>query len=118
MVSRLLHTICPLITSKGINQLASKSTPHSFMQVPRRAHFIGVSSFEINTYFLLYTSATTSDLQSELSGLGVSVYDQNEFEEGVLDQINKEFSKRAVEQQKKFLLKEHSNVKKEIACVG
>lgn len=59
----------------------------------------------------------SSDVQSELSGLGVSVYNQQEFEAGVLKQIDTEVQRRHAEQDKKFLLKEHHNVKGEIRLV-
>jgi len=42
------------------------------------------------------------------------VYNQDEFEAGVLQQIDQEVSKRNAEQQKKFLLKEYNRVKHEI----
>lgn len=59
-------------------------------------------------------ASSGSDVQSELSELGVSVYNQDEFEAGVLQQIDQEVSKRNAEQQKKFLLKEYNRVKHEI----
>ena len=55
-----------------------------------------------------------SDVQDELSGLGVSVYNQLEFEAGVLQQIDSEVQRRNAEQDRKFLLKEYENIKGEI----
>ena len=55
--------------------------------------------------------------QDELSGLGVSVYNQDDFEAGVLDQLDKEVKKRNAEQQRKFLLKEYSSIKAQIKSV-
>ena len=55
--------------------------------------------------------------QDELSGLGVSVYNQDDFEAGVLEQLDKEVQKRNAEQQRKFLLKEYSNIKAQIKSV-
>ena len=59
----------------------------------------------------------SGEVQDELSGLGVSVYNQDEFEAGVLEQLDKEAKKRNAEQQKKFLLKEYSNIKAQIRSV-
>lgn len=56
----------------------------------------------------------SSDVQNELSGLGVSVYNQLEFEAGVLQQIDSEVQRRNAEQDKKFLLKEYESIKGEI----
>ena len=56
----------------------------------------------------------SSDVQDELSGLGVSVYNQQEFEAGVLKQIDSEVKRRNAEQDKKFILQQYSNVKAEI----
>ena len=61
-----------------------------------------------------HTHTASSDVQNELSGLGVSVYNQDEFEAGVLQQIDREVTKRNAEQQRKFLMKEYSSVKHEI----
>lgn len=44
----------------------------------------------------------------------MSVYNQEEFEAGVLRQIDKEVSRRNAEQKRKFLLKEYSNIRREI----
>lgn len=55
-----------------------------------------------------------SDVQDELSGLGVSVYNQLEFEAGVLQQIDSEVQRRNAEQDRKFLLKEYENIQGEI----
>ena len=52
-----------------------------------------------------------------MSGLGVSVYNQDDFEAGVLEQLDKEVQKRNAEQQRKFLLKEYSNIKAQIKSV-
>lgn len=53
-------------------------------------------------------------IQDELKGLGVSVYDQLEFEAGVLKQIDDEVQRQTSEQDKKFLLVNHSTIKGEI----
>ena len=53
-------------------------------------------------------------MDDELSGLGVSVYNQDDFEAGVLEQIDKHVQKRNQEQKRKFLLKEYSSIKGEI----
>ncbi len=74
--------------------------------LPRR--FLPSSS----SFFLL--SAASSEVQNELSDLGVSVYAQEEFEEGVLRQIDQEFTRRNIEQERKFLVKEYSSVKRDI----
>lgn len=58
-----------------------------------------------------------SDVQDELSGLGVSVYNQLEFEAGVLQQIDSEVQRRNAEQDRKFLLKEYENIQGEIKLV-
>ena len=52
-------------------------------------------------------------MQSELEGLGVSVFDQGTFEEGVMKQLDREVSRRAAEQRKKFLVREYSQVQLE-----
>ena len=62
-----------------------------------------------------YTAS--NDVQGELSGLGVSVYNQDEFEAGVLHQIDKEVNRQNAEQKRKFLLKEYRSVKSEIKYV-
>ena len=62
-------------------------------------------------------SVASGEVQDELSGLGVSVYNQDEFEAGVLEQFDKEVKKRNAEQQKKFLLKEYSDIKAQIRSV-
>ena len=56
----------------------------------------------------------SNDVQQELSGLGVSVYSQEEFEAGVLHQIDQEVGRRNAEQQKKFVLQEYGTVRQEI----
>ena len=55
-----------------------------------------------------------SELQDELKSLGVTVYDQEEFEAGILKQIDDEVRRQTSEQDKKFLLKNYSDVKGEI----
>lgn len=47
----------------------------------------------------------------------MSVYNQDDFEAGVLEQLDKEVQKRNAEQQRKFLLKEYSNIKSQIKSV-
>lgn len=56
-------------------------------------------------------------MEDELSGLGVSVYNQDDFEAGVLEQFDREVQKRNAEQQRKFLLKEYSGIKAQIRSV-
>jgi len=77
-----------------------------------------VSFVVTNSIYILcthtHTYTASSDVQNELSDLGVSVYDQDDFEAGVLQQIDREVTKRNAEQQRKFLMKEYSNVKHEI----
>ena len=63
---------------------------------------------------LSFLGVGSSDVQSELSVLGVNVYNQQEFEAGVLRQIDTEVQRRNAEQDKKFLLKEYNNIKAEI----
>ena len=43
----------------------------------------------------------------------MSVFDQGTFEEGVMQQLDKEVARRTHEQQRKFLLQEYSRVKQE-----
>lgn len=47
----------------------------------------------------------------------MSVYNQDEFEAGVLDQLDREAKRRNAEQQRKFLYKEYSNIKAQIRSV-
>lgn len=58
--------------------------------------------------------SATGEVQDELSGLGVSVYNQDDFEAGVLEQLDREAKKRNAQQQRKFLLKEYSSIKGQI----
>lgn len=46
--------------------------------------------------------------------LGVSVYNQQEFEAGVLKQLDTVVQQKNAEQERRFLLKEHSTIKAEI----
>lgn len=62
----------------------------------------------------MYTDVASDIVQDELSGLGVSVYNQLEFEAGVLQQIDSEVQRRTAEQDRKFLLKEYENIKGEM----
>ena len=57
--------------------------------------------------------ASGGDVQNELEGLGVSVFDQGTFEEGVMKQLDEEVSRRTAEQRRKFLMEEYSRVKQE-----
>ena len=61
-----------------------------------------------------HTHTASGEVGSELSGLGVSVYSQEEFEAGVLQQIDKEVNLRISEQQLKFLAKDYRDVKTDI----
>ena len=47
-------------------------------------------------------------------GLGVSIYDQQEFEADVMKQFDEEATRQAAEQQRKFTEKELSTVQREI----
>lgn len=67
---------------------------------------------------LSFLALGSSDVQDELSGLGVSVYNQVEFEAGVLKQIDNEVQRQNAEQDKKFLLKDYSSVKGEAKYTG
>ena len=60
----------------------------------------------------------SSDVQSELSGLKVNVYDQLEFEAGVLKQIDSEVQRRTAQQDRKFALKEYNTQRGEIEYVA
>lgn len=57
--------------------------------------------------------ASSGDIQNGLEGLGVSVFDQGTFEEGVMKQLDEEVSRRTVEQQRRFLMEEYSRVRQE-----
>ena len=52
-------------------------------------------------------------MESELEGLGVSVFDQGTFEEGVMRQLDQEMSRQAAEQRRKFLVQDYSRVQQE-----
>ena len=54
---------------------------------------------------------------AELAELGVTVRDREEFEDGLMKQLDREAAKRNFEQQKKFTEKELVEVKKEIKYV-
>lgn len=51
---------------------------------------------------------------AELAQLGVTVRDREEFEDGLMRQLDREAAKRNIEQQKKFTEKELVDVRKEI----
>ena len=51
---------------------------------------------------------------AELAELGVTVRDREEFEDGLMKQLDREAAKRNIEQQKKFTEKELVDVKKEM----
>ena len=53
-------------------------------------------------------------MQDELKSLGVKAYNQDDFEAGVLKQIDDEVQRQTKEQDKKFLLKDYNNVKADI----
>lgn len=53
----------------------------------------------------------------DLRGLGVSVYNQDEFEAGVLQQIDTEVKRRNKEQVRGFLVKEYNSVQSELKWV-
>ena len=48
----------------------------------------------------------------------MSVFDQGTFEEGVMKQYDEEVTRRATEQQRKFLVDEYSRVKQEKRCAS
>ena len=54
---------------------------------------------------------------AELAELGVTVRDREEFEDGLMKQLDREAAKRNIEQQKKFTEKELVDVIKEIKYV-
>lgn len=54
---------------------------------------------------------------AELAELGVMVRDREEFEDGLMRQLDREAAKRNIEQQKKFTEKELVDVRKEIKYV-
>ena len=64
--------------------------------------------------YVCFVSVVSGGVGDELSGLGVSVYNQDDFEAGVLHQLDKEAKKRNAEQKRKFLLKEYSSIKGQI----
>ena len=57
--------------------------------------------------------ASGGDVQNELEGLGVNVFDQGTFEEGVMKQLDEEVSRQTVKQRQRFLIEEYSRVKQE-----
>jgi len=59
-----------------------------------------------------------SEQFAELASLGVTIRDREEFEDGVMRQLDREATKRNVEQLKKFTEKELVDVRKEIRLVG
>lgn len=54
---------------------------------------------------------------AELAELGVTVRDREEFEDGLMRQLDREAAKRNIEQQKKFTEKELVDVRKEVKYV-
>jgi len=62
-------------------------------------------------------SEIASEKFAELASLGVTVRDREEFEDGVMKQLDREAAKRNAEQQKKFTEKELVDVRKEIKYV-
>jgi len=56
----------------------------------------------------------STDVNSELSGLGVSVYNQDDFESNVIQQIDNEVQRRNAEQAKTFMVKEYNSIKSDI----
>ena len=57
--------------------------------------------------------ASGGEVENELEGLGVSVFDQGTFEEGVMKQLDEVVTRRAAEQRKKFLVKNYAQVQQE-----
>lgn len=62
----------------------------------------------------IYGMLFLKDLQDDLSGLGVKAYDQEALEAGILKQIGDEVERQKLEQDKKFLLKNYSDVNADI----
>ena len=58
--------------------------------------------------------AADPDTSHELRELGISVYDQDDFEMGVMRQLDEEAARQNVEQQRKFLSKELDGIKRDI----
>ena len=73
-----------------------------------------VNLADLNCKIMVHPALNSSAIQNELKGLGVSVYNQLEFEAGVLKQIDDEVQRRTSEQDKKFLLTKHSTIKGEL----
>ena len=79
------------------------------LDLPRR-----INLWQFSLITISWFSSASGTVDDELSGLGVSVYNQDDFEAGVMEQLDKEVQKRNAEQKKKFLLKEYSNIKGDI----
>lgn len=58
--------------------------------------------------------AEDDDTKQELGFLGISVFNQDEFEAGVMRQLDEEATRKNVEQSKRFLEKDIKQVNKEI----
>ncbi|CAI8047345.1 hypothetical protein GBAR_LOCUS26163 [Geodia barretti] len=61
----------------------------------------------------LISTASGGEVENELEGLGVSVFDQGTFEEGVMKQLDEVVTRRAAEQRRKFLVKNYAQVQQE-----
>ena len=72
------------------------------------------SSLSVFSSTCFFGTVASGDVQDELSVLGVSVYNQEDFEAGVLHQIDTEVQRRNTEQQKSFLIKEYNSVQSEL----
>ena len=57
--------------------------------------------------------AEDEDTKGELGFLGISVFNQDEFEAGVMRQLDEEAARKNVEQRRRFLEKELKQVNKE-----
>lgn len=57
--------------------------------------------------------AEDEDTKDELGFLGISVFNQDEFEAGVMRQLDEEAARKNVEQRRRFLEKELKQVNKE-----
>ena len=57
---------------------------------------------------------TDDDTKNELGFLGISVFNQDDFEEGVMKQLDEESARQNAEQQRKFVEKELKIVRKDI----
>ena len=60
--------------------------------------------------------ANDDETRTELGFLGISVFNQDDFEEGVMKQLDEESARQNAEQQKKFAEKDLRIIRKDIGC--